>query len=517
MYVEHDEIKKRKWFDTEKFIDVHQIKFTGFRCPRPLFEFEHAGFPDYIKNVIDSQESTYPRPTATQCFCWPVLLSGRDIILVSNSGYGKHLSYMLPALMHIKEQPSHKLKNGPSVLLITPHQPKLLTPHQRKDDIYAKTKEYIEAADVSHALIYDSEDKEEQIERLKSHVDLIITNPTRLLEIMSENENLIDLNTISFLIVDEYIQFRKMQAMDNVKKLVEMLKTDRRTAVFSRLVPSGIQRQGDEFVNNSIFVEMHHDKESANDEIKQIVELCDKNLKASRLVEIVNELNKEKEAKILIYSKDKEKCLNLNYELKRHLDIEIVDFRKEEHVFVNTPNSIMTTFKNIGLEIAIPDLQYIINVDFPPNLQTYMDRLRKGVIHYTLFAREDAKHAERLIYSLKQARQEFDQNLFTMAKAWLECGRDMRFMPMMEDIAKGISKSLQEMILSSGDEDSGYNSSNSHTQNSSSNFFNRHDSSTGGGHSYSSSFNRNQNNEKGDDFGDDDDSDDDDDEDDDLK
>ena len=90
----------------------------------------------------------------------------------------------------------------------------------------------------------------------------------------------------------------------------------------------------------------------------------------------------------------------------------------------------MTTFKNIGLEIAIPDLQFIINVDFPPNLQTYMDRLRKGVVHYTLFCREDAKHAERLIYSLKQSRQDFDPHLYTMAKAWLECGRDLRFMPM---------------------------------------------------------------------------------------
>ena len=90
----------------------------------------------------------------------------------------------------------------------------------------------------------------------------------------------------------------------------------------------------------------------------------------------------------------------------------------------------MTTFKNIGLEINITDLHYIINFDFPPNLQTYMDRLRKGVIHYTLFCREDAKHAERLIYSLKQSRQEFNPHLFTMSKAWLECGRDMRFMPM---------------------------------------------------------------------------------------
>ena len=42
---------------------------------------------------------------------------------------------------------------------------------------------------------------------------------------------------------------------------------------------------------------------------------------------------------------------------------------------------------------------------------------------------KDGKHAERLIYSLKQSRQEYDAHLVTMAKAWLECGRDMRFMP----------------------------------------------------------------------------------------
>ena len=45
----------------------------------------------------------------------------------------------------------------------------------------------------------------------------------------------------------------------------------------------------------------------------------------------MNQLSTEKDCKILIYAKDKEKCLNLNYELKRHLDIEIIDFRKEEH------------------------------------------------------------------------------------------------------------------------------------------------------------------------------------------
>jgi hypothetical protein len=313
----------------------------------------------------------------------------------------------------------------PIVLLLTPHKP-------TKDDIYSKTKAYIEAGNINALFLYETDQLDEQITKLKETKTIthfLVANPIRLLEIIEQNKDLIALSNVKFLIIDEYIHFRKMQSMDDVKRCVELLRNKHQTAVFSRLVPSGIQRQGDEFVNNCIFFEMHHDKESANDEIKQIIELCDKHLKAISLVELVDKLTSEKDCKILIYAKDKEKCLQLNQELKRHLDLEVFDFRKEEHLFVTTPNCLMTTFKNIGLEIAIPDLDYIINVDFPPNLQTYMDRLRKGVIHYTLLCREDAKHAERLIYSLKQARQDFNPHLFTMSKAWLECARDVRFMP----------------------------------------------------------------------------------------
>jgi len=120
---------------------------------------------------------------------------------------------------------------------------------------------------------------------LTTDADLLIVNPVRLIEIIEDDSSLVDLSNVTFLIVDEYIQFRKMQAMENVKKVVDKLRSDRQTGVFSRLVPSGIQRQGDEFVKNCIFVEMHHDKVQEHDEIKQIVELCDKYLKPSRYVD----------------------------------------------------------------------------------------------------------------------------------------------------------------------------------------------------------------------------------------
>jgi hypothetical protein len=29
-------------------MDVHQVKFTGFRCPKPIFKYEHANFPGIV-------------------------------------------------------------------------------------------------------------------------------------------------------------------------------------------------------------------------------------------------------------------------------------------------------------------------------------------------------------------------------------------------------------------------------------------------------------------------------------
>ena len=68
---------------------------------------------------------------------------------------------MLPILVHIKCQKAHLDKIGPSSMIITPYQP-------NKDDIYAKTKDFIDAAQINTVFIYENESKEEQIEKLKS-------------------------------------------------------------------------------------------------------------------------------------------------------------------------------------------------------------------------------------------------------------------------------------------------------------------------------------------------------------
>lgn len=52
-------------------------------------------------------------------------------------------------------------KPTPSVLILTPYQP-------TKDDIYSIAKPYLDAAELSCVCIYESEEKDEQIEKLKT-------------------------------------------------------------------------------------------------------------------------------------------------------------------------------------------------------------------------------------------------------------------------------------------------------------------------------------------------------------
>lgn len=59
-------------------------------------------------------------PTAIQAQGWPIALSGRDMVGIASTGSGKTLSYILPAIVHISNQPRLQRNDGPIVLVLAP-------------------------------------------------------------------------------------------------------------------------------------------------------------------------------------------------------------------------------------------------------------------------------------------------------------------------------------------------------------------------------------------------------------
>lgn len=85
----------------------------------------------------------------------------------------------------------------------------------------------------------------------------------------------------------------------------------------------------------------------------------------------------------------------------------------------------------VSSKVELPDLNYIINADFPVNLSLYLNRMRMPNIKkfISIFIAEDARHADRLIYVLNECRQPVPSILYKISEAYVNSGKDVDRMP----------------------------------------------------------------------------------------
>ena len=88
--------------------------------PNPVLTFKQAfsQYPEILKAVSNQK---FGEPSPIQAQAWPILLKGHDLIGIAQTGTGKTLAFLLPALVHIEGQPvSRKQRQGPTVLIMAP-------------------------------------------------------------------------------------------------------------------------------------------------------------------------------------------------------------------------------------------------------------------------------------------------------------------------------------------------------------------------------------------------------------
>lgn len=117
-YVPHPNVEMRSQAEVEAYRSQHQITVKGRDVPAPSMFFDEGGFPDYAMKEILKQG--FPNPTPIQAQGWPIALSGRDMVGIAQTGSGKTLAYILPAIVHIINQPRLLRDEGPIVLVLAP-------------------------------------------------------------------------------------------------------------------------------------------------------------------------------------------------------------------------------------------------------------------------------------------------------------------------------------------------------------------------------------------------------------
>ena len=215
--------------------DAESAREAAMAPELPLFT--ELGLSEPILRAI--AEMGYLHPTPIQAQAIPVVLAGRDVMGVAQTGTGKTASFTLPLLDILSG--SRARARMPRSLILEPTR-ELALQVAENFLLYGK---YLK---LNHALLIGGESMNDQKEALNRGVDVLIATPGRLLDLFERGGLLLTQTTT--LVIDEADRMLDMGFIPDVERIVSLLSPNRQTLFFSATMAPEIRRLSDMFLKN---------------------------------------------------------------------------------------------------------------------------------------------------------------------------------------------------------------------------------------------------------------------------
>ena len=203
--------------------------------------FADLGLPgDLLKAITDMGFVT---PTAIQKEAIPVLLAGRDVVGVAQTGTGKTAAFGLPLLDAVDSRDSVV-----QALVLAPTRELALQSAEAITDMAARSR----GLDV--VAVYGGAPYGPQIGALKGGAQVVVGTPGRVIDLIDKGA--LQLDDVRYFVLDEADEMLRMGFAEDVETIAQSLPTDRRTALFSATMPPAIQAVARQHLHEPVQVEV---------------------------------------------------------------------------------------------------------------------------------------------------------------------------------------------------------------------------------------------------------------------
>ncbi|MBE7728360.1 DEAD/DEAH box helicase [Komagataeibacter sp. FXV3] len=192
-------------------------------------------------------EEGYTHPTPIQARSIPLLLEGRDLLGMAQTGTGKTAAFALPLLHRLATTPRPAPTGGARVLVLAPTRELV----SQIADGFERFGRHLRP---SVTTIFGGVSQFHQINALKAGVDIIVATPGRLLDLI--NQGLCDLSQLEALVLDEADQMLDMGFAKPIEHIVAALPDDRHTLLFSATMPKSITALAERLLRDPAKVEI---------------------------------------------------------------------------------------------------------------------------------------------------------------------------------------------------------------------------------------------------------------------
>lgn len=332
-----------------------------------VLTFGQLNISKQLLNALDDLGFQHPTPIQERIF--PVIMSGKDVVGIAQTGTGKTFAYLLPLLRQLK----YSEQQSPRILILVPTRELVI---QVVSQIELLTK-YMS---IRTAGVYGGANINNQKTIVFNGLDILVATPGRLLDLILNG--VLRLKSIQKLVIDEMDEMLTLGFRTQLTSIMDLLPPRRQNLLFSATHSIDIEILIKQFFSHPEKIEIA----ASGTPLQQIKQKIYQVPNFHTKVNLLEYLLKADTAlsKVLVFVRSK-KAANMLYDIlnvKFIGQVDIIHSDKSQNYRINAVKYfnegefrvlIATDILARGLDIK--DISHVINFDIPDEPEDYMHRI----------------------------------------------------------------------------------------------------------------------------------------------
>jgi ATP-dependent RNA helicase RhlE len=329
--------------------------------------FEDLNIAKSILKSLDDLGIVVPTPIQEKAI--PRINSGNNVLGIAQTGTGKTAAYLLPLLSKLKK-PEGK---DPRVLVLVPTRELSI---QVGNDLA----DFTVWSELRHAAVFGGVGWTKHAELIEPGIDVLVATPGRLKDLYQTG--FLSLKKIKYLVIDEADRMLDMGFLPQLRKLFEILPSNRQNLLFSATFSESVEKLVSEFLD---FYEKIETSPSATP-VQEVSQYAYRVPNYRTKLNLVRSLLDDEIAwsRVIIFVKTKGHADEVFSVIKRKSEGEkrILHSNKGQNMRINAIRDfkegkvrILITTDVSARGIDASSVSHVINFDVPLNYEDYIHRI----------------------------------------------------------------------------------------------------------------------------------------------
>ena len=312
----------------------------------------------------------FENPTPIQEKAFPVIMSGKDVVGIAQTGTGKTFSYLLPILRQI----TFSEQRQPRVLIVVPTR-------ELVQQVVGEIEKLSKYMNVRFTGVYGGGNINIQKQKVYDGLDILVATPGRLIDLTLSRT--LQFNGIQKLVIDEVDEMLNLGFRAQLVKILDILPEKRQNLMFSATLNEDVEMMIENYFVTPTYVELISRDTPLEKIIQQAYHVPNFYTKVN-LLEFLLQTDKEFK-KVLVFVKNKKIADDIYKELENDFanEIGVIHSNKTQPQRFNAvkqfdegTHKLLIATDVIARGLDLKNVTHVLNFDMPikdPN--SYIHRI----------------------------------------------------------------------------------------------------------------------------------------------